>query len=111
MHYAIQFLCDNYRKKIGMDPTEKTTIEQRLIESGEKERLKEHLRNRLIESGWREELKLHAKDVVQKKGLNNINHEDLVKEITPKGRSLVPDVVKKELLVKIQTFLSQQHNM
>ena len=62
-------------------------------------------------SGSREELKLHAKDVVQKKGLNNINHEDLVKEITPKGRSLVPDVVKKELLVKIQTFLSQQHNM
>ena len=54
MHYAIQFLCDNYRKKIVMDPTEKTTIEQRLIESGEKERLKEHLRNRLIESGWRQ---------------------------------------------------------
>ena len=46
-----------------MDPTEKTTIEQRLVETGEKERLKEHLRNRLIESGWREELKLEAKKV------------------------------------------------
>jgi hypothetical protein len=34
-----------------------------------------------------------------------------VKAITPKGRQLVPDVVKKELLVKIQTFLSQQHQM
>ena len=94
-----------------MDPTEKTTIEQRLIETGEKERLKEHLRNRLIESGFREELKLHARDVIQKKGLNNVTHDDLVKEITPKSRALVPDVVKKELLVKIQTFLSQQHNM
>ena len=41
----------------------KTTIEQRLLETGEKERLKEHLRNRLIEAGWREELKLHAKEV------------------------------------------------
>ena len=64
-----------------MDPSVKTTIEQRLVETGEKERLKEHLRfrraffnfrpfftnfllrNRLIESGWREELKLHAKEV------------------------------------------------
>ena len=46
-----------------MDPTEKTTIEQRLVETGEKERLKEHLRNRLIESGWREEMKLEAKQV------------------------------------------------
>ena len=44
-----------------MDPVERTTIEQRLVETGEKERLKEHLRNRLIESGWREELKLEAK--------------------------------------------------
>ena len=46
-----------------MDPVERTTIEQRLVETGEKERLKEHLRNRLIESGWREELKLEAKQV------------------------------------------------
>ena len=46
-----------------MDPVERTTIEQRLVETGEKERLKEHLRNRLIESGWREELKLQAKQV------------------------------------------------
>ena len=94
-----------------MDPSEKTTIEQRLIETGEKERLKEHLRNRLLESGWVDELKLHAREVVQKKGLNNVTHDDLVKEITPRGRQLVPDVVKKELLVKIQTFLAQQHNM
>ena len=49
--------------------------------------------------------------IVAKRGLNNITHDDLVSEITPKGRSLVPDVVKKELLVKIQTFLSHQNNM
>jgi len=94
-----------------MDPTIKTTIEQRLVESGEKERLKEHLRNRLIECGWREGLKLHAKEIVKERGFNNITVEELVKEITPKGRQTVPDVVKKELLVKIQTFLAQQHNM
>ena len=53
----------NNREQPVMDPTERTTIEQRLVETGEKERLKEHLRNRLIESGWREELKLEAKQV------------------------------------------------
>ena len=30
-----------------MDPSVKTTIEQRLVETGEKERLKEHLRFRI----------------------------------------------------------------
>ena len=72
--------------------------------------------------------------VVEKKGLQNITQEELVRviykcvlkklinttrimliqkvrAITPKGRQLVPDVVKKELLVKIQAFLSQQHHM
>ena len=48
-----------------MDPSVRTTIEQRLVESGEKERLKEHLKNRLTECGWREELKLFAKEIVQ----------------------------------------------
>ena len=69
----------------NMDPAEKTTIEQRLVETGEKERLKEHLRTRLTESGWREELKLHAREVVRTRGLNNIKHEDLVKESTEAG--------------------------
>jgi len=94
-----------------MDPNVKTSIEQRLIESGEKERLKEHLRCRLNESGWRESLKLHAKEVIKDKEFNKLTVEDLVKEITPMGRQSVPDVVKKELLVKIQSFLAQQHNI
>ena len=49
--------------------------------------------------------------VVDKKGLANVTLDDLVKDITPKGRAAVPDAVKKELLVKIQDFLSKQHNM
>ena len=37
--------------------------------------------------------------------------EDLVKEITSKGRTLVPDSVKRELLIKIKDFLAQQQNI
>jgi len=88
----------------------RTTIHHKLVESGEKERLKDHLRMRLIECGWRDQLKLHAKDVVHEKGLERIKLDELVKEITLKGRSLVPDAVKLELKSKIKEFLAQQQN-
>ena len=38
-------------------------------------------------------------------------HEYLRERINILGRQTVPDVVKKELLVKIQSFLAQQHNI
>jgi hypothetical protein len=49
-------------------------------------RLKEFLRERLIASGWRDELKESCKEVIRKKGLDKITIEELVAEITPKGR-------------------------
>ena len=45
------------------------------------------------------------------KGLEKVKLDDLVKEITPKGRSTVPDAVKRELLAKIKDFLAQQQNI
>ena len=47
-------------------------------------------------------------EIVQEKGVDKITVEELVSQITPKGRSLVPDAVKKELLQKIRGFLAQQ---
>ena len=88
----------------------RTSINHKLVESGEKERLKDHLRMRLIECGWRDKLKLHAKEVVREKGLERIKLEELVKEITNKGRAEVPDSAKRELLMKIKDFLAQQQN-
>lgn len=89
----------------------RTSFQHKLVESGEKERLKDHLRMRLKECGWEDQLRLHAKDVVREKGLERIKLEELTKEITPKARSLVPDSVKKELLIKIKDFLLQQQNI
>ena len=88
----------------------KVSVHTKLEQSGEKEKLKEHLRQRLIESGWRDQLKLRAKELIREKGLENFKLEELVREITPTGRSTVPDSVKRELLVKIKEFLAQQHN-
>ena len=66
---------------------------------------------RLKECGWEDQLRLHAKDFVREKGLERIKLEELTKEITPKARSLVPDSVKRELLIKIKDFLLQQQNI
>ncbi len=89
----------------------KTLILQRLAETGEKERLREHLRARLVESGWKDQLKKEAKDLVREKGLERVKLDDLVRDITPKGRALVPDAVKRELLSKIKDFLAQQQDI
>lgn len=43
------------------DDQVRMTINQKLTESGEKERLKELLRTRLVECGWRDELKAYSK--------------------------------------------------
>ena len=38
------------------------------------------------------------KEIIRQKGLEKINLEDLVEELLPKGRSLVPTKVKEDLL-------------
>jgi enhancer of yellow 2 transcription factor len=90
------------------DAEVRETIHQKLQESGEKERLKELLRKRLYESGWHDDLKAYCKEVIKAKGLESITVEDLVKEITPHGRSTVPDSVKAELLSRIQHFVTSK---
>ncbi|BFZ13102.1 hypothetical protein BsWGS_16140 [Bradybaena similaris] len=102
--------CSLQERKLK-DAQMRATINQKLIETGERERLKELLRARLIECGWRDQLKAYCKEIVQQKGLEHITVDDLVSEITPRGRSLVPDEVKKELLQRIRTFLDQQSNI
>ena len=52
-------------------------------------RLKEFLRERLIASGWRDELKEACKEVIRRKGLEKVTIEELVAEITPKGRGII----------------------
>ena len=44
-------------------------------------------------------------EIIRTKGLEKINLEDLVEELLPKGRSLVPTKVKEDLLGQIKVFL------
>ena len=44
-------------------------------------------------------------ETIRAKGLEKINLEDLVEELLPKGRALVPIKVKEDLLGQIKVFL------
>ena len=97
----------------------KSLIEKKLEESGEKQRLEEYLRQKLIECGWKDELKKYCLgklritislintliDLIRSKGLEKINLDDLVEELLPKGRALVPTKVKEDLLARIKNYL------
>mmetsp|Transcript_1523 Transcript_1523/g.3690 ORF Transcript_1523/g.3690 Transcript_1523/m.3690 type:complete len:100 (+) Transcript_1523:152-451(+) len=89
-----------------LDAQVRASVNQKLEESGEKEKLKELLRKKLIERGWRDELKDFCKEVIKSKGLEQISVEDLVAEITPRGRATIPDDIKAELLERIRKFLA-----
>ncbi|KAI8893615.1 transcription factor e(y)2-domain-containing protein [Globomyces pollinis-pini] len=89
-----------------MQPEFRPIIENKLIKTGEKDRLREYLRQRLIECGWKEELKIYCREVIQTKGLDHVTIDDLVKEITPKGKAMVPEAVKNEMMTKIRKYLT-----
>lgn len=98
-------MTDTQAERRRKDEQVRATINQKLVETGEKDKLKELLRNKLIECGWRDELKAYCKDVIKNKGLEKITVEELVAEITPRGRATVPDAIKAELLQRIRKFL------
>ncbi|RLN46432.1 hypothetical protein BBJ28_00008405 [Nothophytophthora sp. Chile5] len=103
-----------YADRKRQDEEVKARISEKLVQSGEKERLKELLRLKLVESGWRDEMKLYCKgirswnsyatliqetrssfvcwyldgdaEVIRNKGIDQVTVEDLVEEMTPKGR-------------------------
>jgi enhancer of yellow 2 transcription factor len=45
------------------------------------------------------------KDLIRNKGLEKINLDDLVEDLLPKGRALVPTKVKEDLLARIKHYL------
>eukprot|EP00469_Lotharella_globosa_P004636 CAMPEP_0167803086 /NCGR_PEP_ID=MMETSP0111_2-20121227/19564_1 /TAXON_ID=91324 /ORGANISM="Lotharella globosa, Strain CCCM811" /LENGTH=99 /DNA_ID=CAMNT_0007699363 /DNA_START=14 /DNA_END=310 /DNA_ORIENTATION=+ len=83
----------------------RSKIEEKLVESGEKEKLIDLLRKRLIESGWRDQLKKHCQEIIKAKGTEKITIEDLVKDIMPRGKATVPEKVKEEIMEKLAKFL------
>ncbi|RDD47129.1 Transcription and mRNA export factor ENY2 [Trichoplax sp. H2] len=87
-------------------------LHKQLIESGEKDRLKEYLYGKLVEAGWKSDVMALCRDNI--KGSDDpdaVKLDDLITKITPRARAMVPDEVKRELLHRIRTYLVQQYNL
>jgi len=80
-------------------------VEQRLLQTAERERLKQLLRDRLIECGWKEEITELARAYVKERGAETVRADDIVAAIKPRGRQRIPDHIKAELLTQLRTFI------
>jgi len=49
-------------------------------------------------------------DLIRSKGLEKINLDDLVEEMLPRGRALVPTNVKEDLLSRIKSYLEKDED-
>ncbi|KAK5579325.1 hypothetical protein RB653_009007 [Dictyostelium firmibasis] len=83
----------------------RSTIHQKLIESGEKERLKVLLKSKLVEGGWRDEVKVACREHIKNNQNENFKIEDLIALITPTAKKKVPPQVKADLIKRIRKFL------
>lgn len=81
---------------------------QRLVETGERDRLMQVLRVALTECGWKDKLTEFCKKVVKEKGVDNVSIDDLVSQVSPVAQKNVPPHVKQELLKQIKVFLVQE---
>lgn len=93
------------------DEDETVRLCERFVETGEKERLQELLRRQLVVCGWREEMRRQCKEVIRTKGIDQVTVEDLVEAITHRGRALVPNDVKTDLLDAIKAFILKEVEM
>ncbi|KAJ1972336.1 Transcription and mRNA export factor eny2 [Dimargaris xerosporica] len=83
----------------------KAGLEQRLVESGEKERLQDLIRAKLVECGWKDQVKTQCREVIKEKGIANITVEELLQTVVPSARENVPDEVKAKVLSRLKGFL------
>ncbi len=94
--------------KSRYNKTLQAVLQQKLVESGEKDRLTQLLRERLVEVGWKDELKAHCREVMKDraaKGANNLNIDSLTREVIVHAQKKVPDSVKAEFLAKVREFV------
>lgn len=74
------------------------------LEMGDHDRYQTLLRRRLQESGWCDQVRLQAREILKEKGPNT-SLDQLLEELLPQGRAIVPSAIKKELLLKVKEGL------
>eukprot|EP00427_Karlodinium_veneficum_P020328 CAMPEP_0169131800 /NCGR_PEP_ID=MMETSP1015-20121227/38448_1 /TAXON_ID=342587 /ORGANISM="Karlodinium micrum, Strain CCMP2283" /LENGTH=108 /DNA_ID=CAMNT_0009196101 /DNA_START=95 /DNA_END=421 /DNA_ORIENTATION=+ len=89
---------------------EKSALNKKLVETGDRERLKQFIKTSLNECKWREELKAHSIEYIQQKGIEKVTLQDITSAIAPKAREKIPEELKTELFNRLRT-LSEQYKL
>ncbi|KAK9456852.1 transcription factor e(y)2-domain-containing protein [Dipodascopsis uninucleata] len=85
------------------DDETKAKVHQKLIDSGEYERISTHLRQKLVEAGWYQKVNELAAGNIRSQ--ESPNFEKLVNEVEPRALAMIPDEIKIEILNMIKNFL------
>mmetsp|Transcript_118784 Transcript_118784/g.222062 ORF Transcript_118784/g.222062 Transcript_118784/m.222062 type:complete len:113 (+) Transcript_118784:117-455(+) len=89
---------------------ERNALNQKLVQTGERDRIKEYVQTTLNDCGWREDLKKHCIEFIKQKGIEKVTIQEITSEIAPRARATVPDNLKTELFNRLRSF-SEQHPM
>lgn len=67
-----------------------------------RDELTELLRSRLIECGWRNQVANMCRDLIQRRGVEQIKLSDIVNEVRTEARQNIPEKIRTEILDKIR---------
>jgi enhancer of yellow 2 transcription factor len=73
-----------------------------VLSQSEVEKVKHAVMQRLIQTGWRDRVKDQCFSVLASKRGRQISVEQLISEVTPFARNIVPATVKSELLESVR---------
>ncbi|EAL21432.1 hypothetical protein CNBD1270 [Cryptococcus deneoformans B-3501A] len=97
---------------VTVDEATINAIRQRMLETGDWERIQKLLRAHLEESGWVDDLKDLAKgekgDAEKARAQDVPNLENLVKQISESAAGMVSDNVKRDVMLEIESVLDRE---
>lgn len=73
--------------------------------TSQKEELMAFLQMRLKETDWKRNITNICRDLIQERGLDQVNIEEIVKELIPRAEQAIPESIQNELLEKIKKTL------
>ncbi|EDW96418.1 enhancer of yellow 2b transcription factor [Drosophila yakuba] len=89
-------------KETGTDPD---PVDDLKLSGSDSVALKDLLQKRLLECGWRKDIEEMIRHTIEERGVANLSRDQLAAEIVPHARALVPDVIKKEMLMRVRAAL------
>ncbi|KAJ7186736.1 transcription factor e(y)2-domain-containing protein [Mycena filopes] len=81
-------------------------LQQRLLESGEWDRIKFILASKLNDSGWTDDMRNRSKE--RARTMDPLSFTALLEEMVPHAHTSVPLAVRREVVALLRVFLDKQ---